>query len=288
MPAYTFGLFLLCALAVQASAFGADSNERERRPDSAAKAVPSRSVGEGQARGAPGATKPSGDLFHSRSWTPPAPAAADAKLAPAEPVAPAFPFRYIGRMEVAGKITVHLMKGSRLYSVAVGDPLEGEYRVDEIGPDRLDLTYLPLNRKQVVTFSSIAVPAEPPANVAVVSTPGAPPTPVPPVTRLSSPGSVGPSAPGTVAHGGVGMGPQMSLQEPVALGGVSPRPAAAGGASAPQRVGSMIISAPTEAVMPMSAPTMRTMPISPPSGRDMPISPPSGTPMPISPPAGKM
>lgn len=83
------------------------------------------------------------DPFAPRSWAPP-PAAAKASA----PVAPALPYTYFGRMTEEGRTVVFLQRGERSYTVGTGDVLENTYRVDDITPTAVILTYLPLKQRQ--------------------------------------------------------------------------------------------------------------------------------------------
>lgn len=67
--------------------------------------------------------------------------------------APALPFRYVGRLEQNGKAEVLLMRGSLLFSVAEGEEIDGEYRVERIGRAAIRFTYLPGSTKQVLDLT---------------------------------------------------------------------------------------------------------------------------------------
>lgn len=73
-------------------------------------------------------------------------------LAPALPAAlsaaPPLPFRYIGRLRENGRLEVLLMRGEAVYSLAPGDEIDGEYRVERITESTISFTYLPLRTKQ--------------------------------------------------------------------------------------------------------------------------------------------
>jgi hypothetical protein len=58
---------------------------------------------------------------------------------PAQPV----PFRYVGRVVQNGKAEALLLRGAALYSLAEGEEIDGEYRVERIGSATIRLTYLP-------------------------------------------------------------------------------------------------------------------------------------------------
>lgn len=62
--------------------------------------------------------------------------------------APPLPFRYIGRLLENGKLQVLLMRGGAVYSIARGEEIDGEYRVDRITESVISFTYLPLKTKQ--------------------------------------------------------------------------------------------------------------------------------------------
>lgn len=66
----------------------------------------------------------------------------------AAPQAPPLPFRYVGRLTQNGKAEVLLMRGALLYSVAEGDEIDGEYRVERITGAAIQFTYLPSRMKQ--------------------------------------------------------------------------------------------------------------------------------------------
>lgn len=74
---------------------------------------------------------------------------------PPPPSAPPLPFRYLGRMQEGGVVTVFLAKGDEAVSARVGDTLDGAWRLDAVGPSAISITYLPLNLPQ-----PLAVPAQ--------------------------------------------------------------------------------------------------------------------------------
>ena len=84
------------------------------------------------------------DPFAPRSFS--APAAAQA-AAPAKPVAPPLPFRYLGKMIEDGRLNVFLARGDESLSVHAGQKL-GEYRVDKVTDSEIVFTYLPLKTQQ--------------------------------------------------------------------------------------------------------------------------------------------
>jgi len=66
----------------------------------------------------------------------------------ATPAPPPLPFRYIGSLRQNGKLEVLLMRGSAVYSLAAGEEIDGEYRVERITESTISFTYLPLKMKQ--------------------------------------------------------------------------------------------------------------------------------------------
>jgi hypothetical protein len=64
------------------------------------------------------------------------------------PTAPPLPFKYIGKLGDDGQYTVFLSAQNKNYAVKLGDTVIQTYRVDEIKPPVMILTYLPTNTKQ--------------------------------------------------------------------------------------------------------------------------------------------
>ena len=92
------------------------------------------------------ANLPQKDPFARRSFAP-APQAAAAAL-PAVPGAPPLPFRYFGKLTEKGKTEVFVMRGQDLISIAPGQNIDGDYRVERITEAAIGFTYLPLNSNQ--------------------------------------------------------------------------------------------------------------------------------------------
>ena len=61
---------------------------------------------------------------------------------------PPLPFAYIGKVIEDGKLAVFLSRGSDSLSVAAGDTIGNEYRVDAVSESEITFTYLPLKAKQ--------------------------------------------------------------------------------------------------------------------------------------------
>jgi hypothetical protein len=64
------------------------------------------------------------------------------------PTAPALPFRYIGKLLGDDEYIVFLSLHGKSLSVKMGDVLQQTYRVDEIKPPLMQVTYLPMNIQQ--------------------------------------------------------------------------------------------------------------------------------------------
>jgi hypothetical protein len=96
------------------------------------------------------------DIFSAHSWLPPAPPlpppprqVATPVPPPAAPMAPPLPFSFFGSLDEKGLgRRVFLTKGDQLVIVKASDVIEGQYRVDRIIENAVDMTYLPLNQKQ--------------------------------------------------------------------------------------------------------------------------------------------
>lgn len=70
------------------------------------------------------------------------------------PPPPPVPFTYMGKMLEDGETVVFLTRGDRNYVVRKGTTLDGQYRVDQIGPRTMLLTYLPAKAKQSLAIGS--------------------------------------------------------------------------------------------------------------------------------------
>jgi hypothetical protein len=92
------------------------------------------------------------DAFASKSWyVPPPPPPPVKPEPPPKPTAPPLPFSFIGRYDdPESPSVVLLLWGDRLYTVTEGDSIDATYRVDRIERGRVELTYMPLQQKQVL------------------------------------------------------------------------------------------------------------------------------------------
>ena len=96
------------------------------------------------------------DLFGAVSWRPPESPAARASPPPPppKPVAPAFPYAYLGALTEDGVRTAFFSKGERVLPVKAGDVVDAAYRVDEMTDKQMTLTYMPLNESMVVALGT--------------------------------------------------------------------------------------------------------------------------------------
>lgn len=95
------------------------------------------------------------DLFKVHSWFVPPPVKKAAFMPPPPPVAPQVPFSYMGKMEDSPKGTlVFLVANNKLYSVAKGEKVDQQWRLDSEDVNTLRFTYLPLNLAQVLLKSA--------------------------------------------------------------------------------------------------------------------------------------
>ncbi|HSV70552.1 MAG TPA: hypothetical protein VLI72_10590 [Methylibium sp.] len=86
--------------------------------------------------------------FEATAW--PAAAASRPPEPPPKPVAPAFPYAYMGALVDEGVQTAFFVKGERVLPVKAGDTVDGAYRVDRLDEKQMTLTYLPLNEAMLL------------------------------------------------------------------------------------------------------------------------------------------
>ena len=91
---------------------------------------------------------PQANPFAALSFAPPPQPRREARARAEPPQAPPLPFRYAGRLTQGGKTEVFVVRGEELISVAAGQNIDAEYRVEELGPERIAFTYLPLKTRQ--------------------------------------------------------------------------------------------------------------------------------------------
>ena len=96
---------------------------------------------------------------------PPPPSPVIVEEAPAEPVVvepppvviptPPFPFTFAGvQRQLSGQTIYFLIKDNKLYTVEVGQILDSVYSIDGEEGGQLNVTYLPLDRKQTISMGS--------------------------------------------------------------------------------------------------------------------------------------
>ena len=101
-------------------------------------------------RAAP-ADAPQSDPFAPRNFFAPAPRARASAAATSAPKgAPPLPFSYVGWVSQDGKTEVYVLRGEELISIAAGQKIEPDYRVDSITDSSIRFTYLPMNKRQVL------------------------------------------------------------------------------------------------------------------------------------------
>ena len=103
---------------------------------------------------ADGADKaPPPGLFISTDWAPPPPPPPPPEPPP-DPVAPPFPYQYIGKLLEDGALTAFFMQGNRVLSIKAGDTVDSVYRVEQMTGEQMNLTFLPLEQSQVVRLGN--------------------------------------------------------------------------------------------------------------------------------------
>lgn len=100
------------------------------------------------------------DPFDARSWD--ALTAEEARRnAPAPPPppprqAPQLPFAFMGKLIDEDRVTVFLTNGERNWVVRAGDTIDGSYRVESVGDQRMTLTHLALQLSQELAIGESA------------------------------------------------------------------------------------------------------------------------------------
>lgn len=86
------------------------------------------------------------NIFPVQTWQPPSPPPPP----PPKPTAPPLPFQYGGSLLDGEQRVVFLMQQKRQLIVRAGDAIDNTYRIDDITPQRIEFTYLPLQQKQTL------------------------------------------------------------------------------------------------------------------------------------------
>jgi hypothetical protein len=111
--------------------------------------------------------KPGSHSATSGSSLPPTPVMVELVLdLPTEPIVieppppvviptPPFPFKFAGvQRQPSGQTVYFLVKDNKLYTVEVGQTLDSLYSIDGEEGGQLNVTYLPLDRKQTISMGS--------------------------------------------------------------------------------------------------------------------------------------
>jgi hypothetical protein len=270
----------------------------------------------------PPAGSPGNSLFETKSWLPEPPPQRPVVRAPEPPRAPPFPYQFLGRLETEGKPrTVYLTKGNEVYAAMPGEVIEGTYRVVDVTAESMEVTYLPLNMKQQIAFSSIVPPAarqagrapsDTPAIVAPTSVSIPPPMSISPPTAQGTQGEVLPPIPtprtvqrqSAYDQAGRPNAPQPQQQQQQQQPQQQPRPQQAGTAApvagapgstpaAPAPVSSLspspvVVSPPTLSAFGSTAPAQTPPAGAPQTTGAAPAPAPPGSAAPSAPPAGRM
>ena len=95
------------------------------------------------------------DLFRAATWYVPPPPPPPAKPEPPPPpTAPALPFTYVGQYRDEGSHQIMLARGNRLITVAVGDNIDRNYRLEGLDNGVLTILYVPLDIRQTLTIGN--------------------------------------------------------------------------------------------------------------------------------------
>jgi hypothetical protein len=90
------------------------------------------------------------DAFATRDWRPQPPPPPPKPTASPKPMAPPLPYSVIGKKLEDGAWQVFLRRDERILVVKTLDTIDDAYRVDEIRPPTMTLTYLPLQQQQAL------------------------------------------------------------------------------------------------------------------------------------------
>lgn len=88
------------------------------------------------------------NAFAVRDWRPPPPPPKPVPTAlPSKPTAPPFPYSVFGKQFADGVWQVFLRRDERILVVKPQETIDNAFRVDEIRPPTMMLTYLPLQQR---------------------------------------------------------------------------------------------------------------------------------------------
>jgi hypothetical protein len=91
------------------------------------------------------------DAFATLDWSPPPPPPPK-PIAQPKAMAPPLPYAVIGKKLEDGAWQVFLRREERILVVKTLDTIDDAYRVDEIRPPVMTLTYLPLQQRQTLSI----------------------------------------------------------------------------------------------------------------------------------------
>lgn len=123
------------------------------KPAEAQAQMLAQSVAQWQSR-QPLAPWPIGTISPWASQQPPPPPPVQVVAAePPPPMAPPFPHAWVGRFHDDALRAV-VASQDRTWVVAVGDVIDGQWRIDQIQERQMSLTYLPLRQRQTVAMKA--------------------------------------------------------------------------------------------------------------------------------------
>lgn len=105
------------------------------------------------AAGRPDARSSRPALFEVVAWQPPVPKASPPPPPP-KPVAPPFPYAYMGGLSDGGVRTSFFIQGNRVLAVKAGDTVDAAFRIEQMTETQMTLTYLPLDETMVVSLGA--------------------------------------------------------------------------------------------------------------------------------------
>lgn len=134
------------AASASAAAAGAGSRVQLERLEARQRALDEGADGAG---GGPRPPRPA--LFEIVAWQPPPPKAPPPPPPP-KPVAPPFPYAYLGGLSEEGVRTSFFSHGNRVIAVKAGDTVDAAYRIEQMTEQQMTLTYLPLDQAMVLAL----------------------------------------------------------------------------------------------------------------------------------------
>ena len=68
------------------------------------------------------------------------------------PIAPPFPYAYVGGMTDAGQRTAFFQRGDRVLVLRSGETVDGSFHIDDLNENQMTVTYLPLKEAVQLTL----------------------------------------------------------------------------------------------------------------------------------------